>query len=44
MAFFHAQDIIQAKFLLPAFNQKAVCIKQENDCEDSDNPASKIHD
>ena len=41
MLFTHAKDIKKPDFLLPAFHQEAVCVKQEHGCEQSNDITSK---
>ena len=36
MSFFHSQNVIDPEFFFPAFYDETVCIKQEDDCKDSD--------
>ena len=39
----HAQDVVQAKFLLPAPHQKGIGVHQKQHCEDGNHAASKHH-
>ena len=41
MSFFHSQNVIDPEFFFPAFYDETVCIKQEDDCKDSDHTDSQ---
>ena len=41
MPFFHSKNIIKPKFFFPAFNNKAVSVKQKDKGKNTDNPLSK---